>query len=323
MKAIRILEPGGPEKLTVADVAIPEPGSGEVLVRIAAAGVNFIDIYQRMGLYPIPCPFTPGLEGAGTVEALGKGVTEVRPGDRVSWYASAPGSYADYVVVPASLLVPIPEGVDLKMAASAMLQGMTAHYLTHSAFPLDESHTCLVHAAAGGTGMLIVQMARKLGATVIGTTSTVEKAQRAIEAGCNEVILYTQTDFDKETRHLTDGRGVDVVFDSVGKSTWEKSLNSLRPRGTMVSFGNASGPVDPFPPLTLSAKGSLFLTRPKLQDYIATHDELDWRAGDVLRWVEQGSLRITIDHEYRLDGAREAQEALASRKTSGKLLLIP
>ena len=323
MKAIRVNENGGPEKLVLADAAKPAPGEGEVLVKVAAAGVNFIDIYQRQGLYPVPCPFTPGQEGAGIVEGVGAGVSHIKTGDRITWYHASPGSYGEYAVLPASVALPVPAGTDLKLAAASMLQGMTAHYLTHSTYPLKPGDICLVHAAAGGTGMLIVQMAKMLGAQVIGTTSTAEKAVRARQAGCDEVILYTEQDFAQETRRLTGGRGTDVVYDSVGKSTWEKSLNCLRPRGMMVSFGNASGPVDPIQPLILSAKGSLFLTRPKLADYSSNAEELKWRAGDVLGWVASGKLRITIEREYPLDHAREAHEALAGRKTSGKLLLIP
>jgi NADPH2:quinone reductase len=323
MKAIRVLEHGGSDKLTVADIAVPEPKAGQVLVKVAAAGVNFIDIYQRMGLYPVPTPFTPGQEGAGTVEAVGEGVDHIKAGDRVTWYHASPNSYGEYAVLPANVLLPVPSGIELKVAASSMLQGMTAHYLSHSTYQLKPGDICLIHAAAGGTGMLLVQMAKMLGAQVIGTTSTQEKAQRARKAGCDEVILYTEQDFESETRRLTDGRGVDVVYDSVGKSTWEKSLNCLRPRGMMVTFGNASGPVDPIPPLLLSAKGSIYLTRPKLADYSSTPEELKWRAGDVLGWVELGKLRITIEREYSLAEAGRAHDDLAGRKTSGKLLLIP
>ena len=323
MKAIRVLEHGASDKLTLADIAAPEPGPGQVLVKVAAAGVNFIDIYQRMGLYPVPTPFTPGQEGAGVVEALGEGVDQFKPGDRVTWCQPSPSAYAEFAALPARVLLPVPSSIDLKQAAACMLQGMTAHYLSHSTCPLKAGDICLIHAAAGGTGMLLVQMAKMLGAQVIGTTSTQEKAQRARMAGCDEVILYTEHDFETETRRLTDGRGVDVVYDSVGKSTWEKSLNCLRPRGMMVTFGNASGPVDPIQPLVLSAKGSIFLTRPKLADYTSTTEELRWRAGDVLGWVALGKLRITIEGEYPLAEASRAHDDLAGRKTSGKLLLIP
>lgn len=322
MRAIRVHQPGGPDKLMLEDVPVPQPEAGELLVKVAAAGVNFIDIYQRTGLYPIPTPFTPGQEGAGSVEAVGAGVDFIKAGDRVTWVGS-PCTYAEYAVVPANIALPIPPGVELKVAAASMLQGMTAHYLTHSTYALKSGDTCLVHAAAGGTGLLITQMAKRLGARVIGTTSTREKAEAARKAGADEMILYTEEDFATEAKRLTDGRGVDVVYDSVGKSTWDKSLNSLRPRGTMVSFGNASGPVDPIAPLVLSQKGSLYLTRPKLAEYTATADELRWRGGDVLTWVASGELRVKVDREYSLDKAGQAHEDLASRGTSGKLLLLP
>lgn len=322
MRAIRVHQPGGPDKLMLEDTPVPQPKPGELLVKVAAAGVNFIDIYQRTGLYPIPTPFTPGQEGAGTVEAVGAEVDFIKTGDRVTWVGS-PCTYAEYAIVPAGIALPIPPGVEPKVAAASMLQGMTAHYLTHSTYGLKQGDTCLVHAAAGGTGLLITQMAKRLGARVIGTTSTQEKADAARKAGADEMILYTEQDFATEAKRLSDGRGVDVVYDSVGKSTWERSLNSLRPRGTMVSFGNASGPVDPIAPLVLSQKGSLFLTRPKLADYTAAADELRWRGGDVLRWVASGELRIKVDREYGLDQAGQAHEDLASRSTSGKLLLLP
>jgi len=323
MRAIRVSENGGPEKLRIETLDVPQPGPGQVLVKVAAAGVNFIDIYQRTGLYPVPTPFTPGQEGAGTVEAAGSGVDHVKAGDRVTWYQASPGSYGEYAVIPAALAIPVPPAMDLKVAASCMLQGMTAHYLTHSTYQIREGDICLVHAAAGGTGMLIVQMAKMAGAQVIGTTSTAEKAAQARRAGADEVILYTESDFEAEVKRLTDRRGVDVVYDSVGKSTWEKSLNCLRPRGIMVTFGNASGPVDPILPLVLSQKGSIYLTRPKLADYVATPEELKWRAGDVLGWAASGKLKIAIDREYSLEDAGQAHEDLAGRKTSGKLLLIP
>jgi NADPH:quinone reductase len=296
MKAIRVNEPGGPEKLVLENIPVPEPKAGQVLVKVAAAGVNFIDIYQRTGLYPVPSPFTPGQEGAGIVEGVGAGVDTIKPGDHVTWYYASPCSYAEYAVLPANVVLPVPTGADLKMAAASMLQGMTAHYLTHSTYTLKAGDICLVHAAAGGTGMLITQMAKMVGAQVIGTTSTAEKAAQAKRAGA-------------------------VVYDSVGKSTWEKSLNCLRPRGMMVTFGNASGPVDPIQPLILSAKGSIYLTRPKLADYVAAPEELKWRAGNVLGWAASGRLKITIDREYTLGEAAQAHIDLASRRTSGKLLL--
>jgi NADPH2:quinone reductase len=322
MRAIRVNEHGGPEKLTLEDIPVPEPQTGQVLVKVTAAGVNFIDIYQRTGLYPVPTPFTPGQEGAGVVERSGSGVDHVKPGDRVTWYHASPASYGEYALIPASVLLPVPAGMDMKLAAASMLQGMTAHYLTHSTYALKAGDICLVHAAAGGTGMLITQMAKRAGAQVIGTTSTQEKAAQARRAGADEMILYTEEDFQARVKDLTGGRGVDVVYDSVGKSTWEKSLNCLRPRGTMVTFGNASGPVDPIQPLVLSQKGSLYLTRPKLADYVASEDELRWRAGDVLNWAASGQLKITIDREYSLAEAGQAHTDLASRKTSGKLLLV-
>jgi NADPH2:quinone reductase len=322
MKAIRVHEFGGPEALKLEEMPVPEPQPGQAVVRIVASGVNFIDIYQRTGLYPMPRPFTPGQEAAGVVEAVGAGVDAVKPGDSVV-YCSVVGSYAEYAVVPAAVLLPVPKGLDPQLAAACMLQGMTAHYLTHSTFPLGPGQTCLVHAAAGGTGRLITQMAKRLGARVIGTTSTEEKAAEARSAGADEIILYTQQDFDKEARRMTDNRGVDVVYDSVGKSTFEKSLNSLRPRGMMVSFGNASGAVEPIAPLLLNQKGSLYLTRPKLADYTADPDELRWRAGDVLGWVASGELKIKVDRSYKLADVQQAHTDLAGRGTSGKLILIP
>ncbi len=323
MRAIRVHETGGPEKLVVEDVPVPQPEKGQALVKIAAAGVNFIDIYHRTGLYKLPLPFTPGGEGAGVVEKVGPGVDNIKPGDKVTW-TGPPGTYAEYQAVNAGILTPVPANLDLKQAAAVMLQGMTAHYLTHSTYPLKSGDVCLVHAAAGGTGRIIVQMAKRLGARVIGTAGSQEKASEARKIGADEMIVYTeQPDFDTEVRKLTDGRGVDVVYDSVGKSTWEKSLNSIRPRGMMVSFGNASGAVDPIAPLVLNQKGSLYLTRPKLQDYLGDQEELRWRAGDVLNWVASGQLRLKIDREYPLEQAGRAHEDLAGRKTSGKLLLIP
>lgn len=322
MKAVFVTEFGGVDKLRYEDLPTPAPGEGEALVRIHAIGVNFIDIYHRTGLYPAPPPVVLGMEAAGVVEQVAPGVTEVQPGDRVAW-AMHRGAYAEYAAVPAWLLVPLPPELDFQAAAASLLQGMTAHYLTHSTYPLREGETCLVHAAAGGTGRWIVAAAKMRGARVIGTTSTPEKAQIAREAGCDEVILYTEQDFESEIRRLTDGRGVDVVYDSVGAATWEKSLNCLRARGTMVSFGNASGPVPAFQPLVLSQKGSLFLTRPTLMHYCATRDELLWRAGDVLRWVLEGRFRLRIERVYRLADAAQAHLDLASRKTAGKLLLAP
>lgn len=322
MKAIRVHEYGGPEVLRHEDVPIPEPGSGQVRVKIEAAGVNFIDIYHRTGLYPNPLPFTPGIEGAGVVEAVGPDVMDVRVGDRVA-YALSLGAYAERAVVPAWRLVPLPEAIDFSTAAAAMVQGLTAHYLTHSTYPLKPGDTALVHAAAGGTGLLIVQMAKLRGARVIGTVSTEEKAQRAREAGADEVILYTQQDFEVEVKRLTEGRGVDVVYDSVGQATFEKSLNCLRPRGLLVLFGQASGPVPPLDPLVLSTKGSLFLTRPHLSHYAATREELLERARALFRWIQEGQIRLRIERVFPLTEAAEAHRVLASRASTGKLLLIP
>lgn len=322
MKAIRVHQPGGPEQLKLDEIAVPQPGPGQALVRILSSGVNFIDIYFRIGLYKADPPYGIGMEAAGVVEAVAADVTEVAPGDRVA-YAMNRGSYAQYAVVPAWQLVKIPGKLTDEQAAASMLQGMTAHYLTHSTYPLSSTDTCLVHAAAGGAGMLIVQMAKMRGATVIGTTSTADKAKRAKEAGCDEVILYTEKDFDTEVKRITNGRGVDVVYDSVGASTFEKSLNSLRQRGLMVTFGNASGAVPAIEPLLLNNKGSLFLTRPTLAHHCATRGELLWRAGDVLGWVDSGKLKLHIDHVYPMSEAAQSQIDLASRKTTGKLLLDP
>jgi NADPH2:quinone reductase len=322
MKAIRVHQHGGPEALAYDDITQPVPGSGEALVKIEAIGINFIDIYRRMGLYPGAMPFTLGEEAAGVVAALGSGVTGLQVGDRVA-YSSVPGAYAEYAVVPAARLVPIPAGLDSRQAAAAMLQGMTAHYLTHSTYPIQPGDQVLVHAAAGGVGMLVVQMAKRRGARVFGTVSTEAKADLARAAGVDEVILYTQVDFEAEIKRLTDGRGLDAVYDSVGQTTFDKSLNCLRPRGYLVLFGQSSGPVAPLNPQILNAKGSLFLTRPTLGHYIATRDELLERAGDVLGWIAAGELTLRIDSEFPLAQAAEAQRKLESRATSGKLLLIP
>jgi NADPH2:quinone reductase len=320
MKAIQVKEAGGPEKLELVDIPIPRPAANQALVRIAASGVNFIDIYFRTGHYKADFPMTLGQEAAGTVESVGSEVTEVAPGDRVA-YCTTRGSYAEYATVPAAQLVKIPDHVDLATAAAAMLQGMTAHYLTHSTFPLKSGDTCLVHAAAGGAGGLIAQMAKMLGARVFGTVSTEEKARIARENGCDEAILYTQRDFAAEVKRLTNGRGVDVVYDSVARTTFEQSLNSLRPRGLLALFGQSSGPIPPFDPAILGAKGSLFLTRPGLPYYLATRDELVWRAGDVLGWIAAGKLRLRIGATYPLAQASQAHRDLEGRQTSGKLVL--
>src|SRR5437588_9975863 len=320
MKSIQVKEPGGPEQMELVEVPTPSPGSKQALVRIAASGVNFIDVYFRIGLYKADLPIVLGNEAAGTVESVGPGVTEVKPGDRVA-YAMARGSYAEYAVVPAAQLVHIPAGLDFQTAAAAMLQGMTAHYLTHSTCALKGGDTCLVHAAAGGAGGLIVQMAKMLGVRVFGTVSTDEKARIARESGADETILYTQQDFEAEVKRLTGGRGVDVVYDSVGRTTFDKSLNSLRPRGTIVLFGQSSGPVPPFDPSILNGKGSLYLTRPSLGHYVAARDELLWRANDVLNWIANGKLKLRIDRSYKLADAPQAHRDLESRRTAGKLLL--
>jgi NADPH2:quinone reductase len=322
MKAIQIKETGGPEQMRLVDVPVPQPGPKDALVKIAASGVNFIDVYFRMGLYKADLPATLGNEAAGIVESVGPEVTEVRPGDRVA-YAMARGSYAQYAVVPGWQLVKVPDHTDLNSAAAAMLQGMTAHYLTHSTFPLKPGQTCLVHAAAGGAGRLIVQLAKMRGARVLGTTSTEAKAELARQAGIDEVIFYTRQDFEAEVKRLTDGHGVDVVYDSVGAPTYMQGLNCLRPRGMMVLFGQSGGKVPPLDPAILNTKGSLFLTRPSLAHYAATREELLWRAGDVLQWVASGKLKLAIDRIYPLAQAAQAHRDLESRATAGKLLLIP
>lgn len=322
MKAIRIHKHGGPEVLSYEDVPEPEPGQGEAVVKIEAAGVNFIDIYFRTGLYPAELPITNGQEGAGTVSAVGDGVTEVSVGDRVA-YTGAHGAYAEYAAVAADRLVRLPDGVSTRMAAASMLQGMTAHYLIRSTFEVNATHTVLVHACAGGVGLLLVEMAKRFGARVIGTCSTREKAAMAKGAGADEVILYTEQDFESECRRVTDGAGVDVVYDSVGKSTWTGSLNSLKPRGMMVTFGNASGPVPPLAPLELTKRGSLYLTRPSLFAYVASREDLEWRSSDIFEWIESGELHIHVGGEFALSDAAEAQTRLAGRKTMGKQVLIP
>ncbi len=322
MRAIRVHRFGGPEVLSYEEVPIPEPGPGEARVKIEAVGVNFIDIYHRTGQYRGLLPITLGVEAAGVVDTVGPEVSEVRPGDRVA-YATQQGSYAEYAVVPAWKLVPLPEGLDSRQAAAVMLQGMTAHYLTHSTYPLRPGDTALVHAAAGGVGLLLVQMAKRRGARVIGTVSTEEKARLARQVGADEVILYTQADFEAETKRLTEGKGVNVVYDSVGKATFDQSLNCLKPRGMIVLFGQSSGAVPPLDPQVLNIKGSLFLTRPLLAHYIADRAELLWRANDLFKWMAAGELSVRIDRTFPLAEAAAAQRALASRQTMGKLLLIP
>jgi NADPH2:quinone reductase len=322
MKAIVVHQPGGPEQLNYEEIAVPQPGPGQALIKIAAMGVNFIDVYHRTGLYKLPIPFTPGQEAAGTVEAVGEGVTRFAPGDRVA-YTSVPGAYAEYAAVPEKMLVKIPDGIEFTQAAATMLQGMTAHYLTHSSYPLKKGDTALIHAAAGGVGLLIVQMAKNLGARVIGTMSTEAKAEMARKAGVDETILYTTQDFEAEVKRLTGGKGVDVVYDSVGTTTFHKSLNCIRPRGMMVTFGQSSGPVGQIDPLSLAQKGSLFLTRPVLAHHIATPEDLAWRAGDVLNGIASGELHIHIGKTYKLSDVQQAHRDLEGRKTTGKLILTP
>jgi NADPH2:quinone reductase len=320
MKAVQVREPGGPEKMEIVDVPVPVPGPGQALVRIAASGVNFIDIYFRSGLYKSDLPITLGSEAAGTVESIGPNVTHVAPGDRVA-YAMVRGSYAEYAAVPETSLVKIPDTIDFDSAAAAMLQGMTAHYLTNSTFPLNSGQSCLVHAAAGGAGRLTAQMAKIRGARVIGTVSTEEKAVVATGAGVDHPIIYTAVDFEAEVKRLTGGTGVDVVYDSVGKTTFDKSLACLRPRGMMVLFGQSSGPVTAFEPQILNTRGSIFLTRPSLAHYLLSREELLWRAGDVFTAIERGELVLRIDRVFPLAEAGAAHRALESRATTGKLIL--
>jgi NADPH2:quinone reductase len=322
MRAIQVKHTGGPEVMELVELPVPEPKANEAVVKLNASGVNFIDVYQREGRYKVPIPFVLGQEGAGVVTATGAEARSVKKGDRVAW-ASVMGSYAEYAAVPAEKLVPIPAGVSDQQGAAAMLQGMTAHYLVHSSFSLKRGDTALVHAAAGGVGLLLTQMAHHLGARVIATVSTEEKARLAREAGADEVILYTQQDFEEETRRLTGGRGVDVVYDSVGKTTFDKGLNVLHPRGMMVIYGGSSGPVPPLDLVTLSTKGSLFVTRPTLAHYTATREELMIRAGAVFEMIGAGTLKLRIEHTYPLAEAQRAHRELEGRKTTGKLLLIP
>ena len=323
MKAVRIHATGGPEVLSVDEIPVPIPATGEALVRIQASGVNFIDIYHRTGLYKVPLPYTLGTEAAGVVESVAADVTIVRPGDRVVYYVAAPGAYAEYAAVPAERLVRVPDGIEARVAAGVFLQGLTAHYLAFSTYPLRPGDTCLVHAAAGGVGLLLCQVARRRGARVIGTVSTEAKAQLAREAGAHDVILYTERDFETETKRLTGGAGIQVVYDSVGKSTFDKGLNLLARRGMMVLYGQSSGPVDPFDPQLLNQKGSLFLTRPTVAHYVATRDELLGRSQELLGWVRDGSLRVRIDRQLPLAAAAEAQAELEGRRTTGKVLLTP
>ncbi len=308
--------------MELVDLPVPHPKANEAVVKVTAVGVNFIDVYFREGRYPSVTPFVLGQEGAGVVNAVGTGVATVKNGDRVAW-TGLMGSYAEYVAVPADRLVPIPDGATDQQAAATMLQGMTAHYLSHDAYPMKRGETALVHAAAGGVGLLLVQMAHEIGAHVIGTVSTDEKAKLAREAGADEIILYTQSDFEVETKRLMNGKGLDVIYDSVGKTTFTKGLNLLRPRGMMVLFGGSSGAVPPFDPIVLTQKGSLFLTRPSLGHYIATREELMARSSAVFGMIAAGKLKLRIEHIYPLAEAQRAHRDLESRKTTGKLLLIP
>ncbi|MBR8745197.1 quinone oxidoreductase [Nocardiopsis sp. MG754419] len=321
MRAIVMEEFGGPEVLRVQETDAPEPGAGQILVDVAARGVNFIDVYQRSGVYQVALPFVPGMEAAGTVAAVGEGVTDLTVGQRVGW-AMAPGGYAERTAVSAALAVPVPDGVTDEQAAALLLQGMTAHYLTHSVHAVAEGETILVHAAAGGTGLLLTQLAKARGARVIGTVSTEEKETVARAAGVDEIIRYTETPVAEAVRDLTDGSGVDAVYDGVGRDTFDASLASLRPRGVLALFGQASGAVEPVDPQRLNAAGSVFLTRPSLAHFVADREELLGRARDLFALVEQGRLDVRIGGRYPLEEAGRAQEALTSRATTGKLLLV-
>jgi NADPH:quinone reductase len=322
MKAIRVHEPGGPEAMRVDELPEPRPSAGEALVAIEAAGLNFIDVYFRKGLYKAALPLTLGLEGAGIVVAIGSGVEDLHVGDRVA-YTGAPGAYAQYAVVPAARLVVLPAGVSTKQGAAALLQGMTAHYLATACWPLRSGDVCLVHAAAGGVGLLLCQIAKLRGARVLATVSSIEKADLARQAGADEIILYSEQDFEVEVKRLTEGRGVQVVYDGVGRMTFEKGLRSLSPRGMMVLYGQASGPVASLDPQELSTRGSLFLTRPTLAHYVLTRAELVARANDVFNWIRDGRLTVRVDREYALADAAQAHRALEGRETTGKVLLIP
>jgi NADPH:quinone reductase len=320
MRAMRVHAAGGPEAITLDRIPRPDPQPDAALVRVEWAGVNFIDVYKRSGAYKVPAPFTLGEEGAGVVEAAGPGVNDVKAGDRVAW-ASVIGAYADYAVVKAARLVPVPREVETRVAAAVMLQGMTAHYLATSLYPIRKGDRCLVHAAAGGVGLLLVQIAKRRGAFVIGTAGSPEKLALAREAGADAVINYTSQDFVAETKRITDGHGVQVIYDSVGKTTFLSGLDVLAPRGMMALFGQSSGPVAPVDPQILNQKGSLFLTRPTLAHYTATRDELLWRAKDLFAWIGRGELSVRIGAEYPLADAAEAHRALEGRRTTGKVVL--
>jgi NADPH:quinone reductase len=322
MKAIQVKHVGGPDVMELVELPVPQPKASEAVVKLAASGVNFIDVYYREGRYKTTLPFVPGQEGAGVVTEVGAEVKSLKVGDRVAW-CGVQGAYAEYAAVPADRLVPVPHAVSDQHAAAAMLQGMTAHYLSHGTYPLKQGETALIHAAAGGVGLLLVQMAHNIGARVIATVSTEEKAKLARAAGAHEVILYTQSDFEVETKRLTGGKGVDVVYDSVGKTTFEKGLNVLRPRGMMVLFGGSSGAVPPFDLIVLSQKGSLYVTRPSLANYIATRDEYVARSGTLFGMIATGKLELRIGQMYPLAEAQRAHRELEGRKTTGKLLLIP
>jgi NADPH:quinone reductase len=322
MKAVRVHDFGEADQLKVEELPVPEPKAGQVLVKIRAAGLNFVEIYQRKGLYPQPCPFTLGGEFSGIVEAVGSGVTGITEGDRVAT-ASGMGAYAEYALAPSERVAKVPEKISMDLAAAVMLQGLTAHYLGLSTFPLKEGDTALIHAAAGGVGQLLVQIAHQAGARVIGTVSNQEKANLAKNAGADQVILYTEEDFEVEVKRLTSGQGVDVVYDSVGQATFAKSLNCLKARGHLVLFGQASGPVEPLNPQVLNQKGSLYLTRPSLGHYLLTKEEFVWRVGDLFRWIESGELKVRIDKTFPLEDAAAAQSYMEERNTKGKVLLIP
>jgi NADPH:quinone reductase len=322
MKAIQVPRHGGAEVLTLVDLPIPQPKPNEIVLKISAVGINFIDIYYREGRYPISTPFIPGSEAAGTVHAVGSEVKSWKPGDRVT-YCMVLGGYTEYSAIPAERAVRVPQGVTDQQAAAAMLQGMTAHYLVHSTYPLKKGEIALIHAAAGGVGLLLVQMAKQIGARVIATVGTDEKAKLAREAGADDTIVYTRQDFEAETKRLTDGKGVHVIYDGVGKTTFDKDLNLLRPRGYLALFGASSGPVPPFDPILLSQKGSIFLTRPSLAHYVASREELEQRSSDVFAQITGGKLKLRIGHSYKLSEAAQAQRDLEARKTTGKLLLIP
>lgn len=322
MRAAVVTRKGGPEVVEVADRPTPEPGPGQVLVKVAAGGLNFIDIYQREGVYPMEYPFVPGNEGAGVVEAVGEGVTDLSPGSRVGW-ASTLGSFAEYAVVAADRAVPVPDSVDLEVASAVLLQGMTAHYLAHDTFPLAAGHRCLIHAGAGGVGLLLTQMAKQAGAEVITTVGSHDKVELSREAGADRVIVYTEADFAGEIESSYGPRPLDVVYDGVGAATFDKGLSLLKRRGLMVTFGNASGVVPPVAPLSLMTNGSLFLTRPTLWDYVATREELLSRAGDLFQWILEGRLDVRIGGRYRLDEVARAEVELASRETTGKLIIVP